>query len=174
MEKIFYAEKTAFPTSISAVEKILSTYFDITAPKISRTDNGKPYLENPEKRLFFSVSHTKTALFIAFSDENVGLDAEKLNREVNYTSILRKFPVEEREEIKNAEDFLRLWTVKESAVKWLGGTLAQDLGKLSYHQGVLRYKELELPLHVTTIFFHDHALSICGERDFSHAEFIPL
>ena len=174
MEKIFYTDKSAFPSSISAVERILSTHFGVNTPKISRTANGKPYLENPKKQLFFSVAHTTTSLFIAFSDNNVGIDAERLDRAVNYAPILRKFPAEERCEIKNTEDFLRHWTVKESAIKWLGGKLSQDLNDLSYIQDILRYESLELPLHVTTVVFQKHILSICCERDFSRAEFIPL
>ena len=174
MEKIFFAESSAFPTSISAVEKILATHFGIVNAQICRTENGKPYLKNPEKQLFFSISHTKNGLFIAFSDENVGIDAETLDRDVRYKSILRKFPFEEREEITCAEDFLRHWTVKESAVKWLGGTLAHDLSKLSYVNGVLRYERLELPIHVTTLQFQGHLLSVCGEKDFLNAEFILL
>ena len=174
MEKIFFADKSAFPTSISAVEKILSSHFGITAPKINRTKNGKPYLENPAKRLFLSVSHSKTSLFIVFSDENVGIDAEPLDRCMHYHSVVRKFPMEEAREIENAEDFLRHWTVKESAVKWLGGTLAQDLSKLSYIQGVLRYEGLEFPIPHATIIFQNHVISVCGEKDFSQAEFIPL
>ena len=173
MEKIFFAESSAFPTSISAVEKILASHFGIVNAQIRRTENGKPYLEKNEK-LFFSLSHTKTGLFIAFSDENVGIDAEALDRDVNYQSILRKFPFDEREEIACKEDFLRHWTVKESAVKWLGGTLAHDLNKLSYAKGVLRYEKLELPIKVATLYFQGHILSVCGERDFSQSEFILL
>lgn len=174
MEKIFFAEGSAFPTSISAVERILSAHFGIAKAQISRTENGKPYLSKPEKQLFFSISHTKTGLFIAFSDENVGIDAEILDRKVRYQSILHKFPFEEREEITSLEEFLRHWTVKESAVKWLGGTLAHDLNKLSYVHGVLHYERLELPIHVTTLYLQGHVLSICGEGDFSNAEFIIL
>ena len=174
MEKIFYTEKYAFPTSISAVEKILNEYFGVYNVKINRTDNGKPYLENSSKRLFFSVSHTKTTLFIAFSDENVGIDAESLDRKVDYVSILKKFPIEEREEIRSTEIFLRHWTVRESAVKWLGGTLARELGKFSYVKGKLCYRQKELSVCVTTIVFQNHILSICSERDFSNAEFILL
>lgn len=174
MEKIFFAESSAFPTSISAVERILSTHFGMANAQICRTENGKPYLNNPEKPLFFSISHTKTGLFIAFSSENVGLDAEIIDRNVHYQPILSKFPFAEREEITSTEDFLQHWTVKESAVKYLGGTLAHDLAKLSYVNGVLRYDRLELPLRVTTLRFQGHILSVCGERDFSNAEFISL
>ena len=174
MEKIFYAERSAFPTSISAVEKILNRNFGVCGAKISRTENGKPYLEYPPKKLFFSISHTKSTLFVAFSDENVGIDAEPLDRKIDYAPIFKKFPLEEREEILSAELFLRHWTVRESAVKWLGGTLAHELGKLSYVKGVLRYGQTELPIRVTSKIFQNQIVTICGERDFSNAEFIPL
>ena len=173
MEKIFFAESSAFQSSISAVERILLTHFGIANAKISRTENGKPYLESAVN-LFFSVSHTKAGLFIAFSDKNVGLDAEVFGRNVNFQSILRKFPFEERDEIACKQDFLHHWTVKESAVKWLGGTLAHDLTKLSYVGGVLCCEGLELPITVTTLHFNGHILAVCGERDFSNAEFILL
>ena len=174
MEKIFFAKNPAFPSSISAVKEILSTYFGIDNAEICRTENGKPYLKNAKNPLHFSISHTKTGLFIAFSKENVGIDAERMERTVRYQSILNKFPFEEREEIACEEDFLRHWTVKESAIKWLGGTLAHDLKKLRYTNGLLHYNQLELPVHITTLRLEGHILSICSDRDFSSAEFITL
>ena len=174
MEKIFFAENSVCLNSISLVEWILSNYFGIKNPQICRTNNGKPYLNNPENPIFFSISHTKTGLFIAFSDKNVGIDAEKMDRKVNYQPILSKFPIEERKEINSGEDFLLHWTVKESAVKFLGGTLAHDLNRMSYIHGVLRYDNLELPIQITTLRFQGHILSICAEKDFSNTEFISL
>lgn len=173
MEKIFYADNTAFPSSIDAVKIILSKHFGIEGVKISRSESGKPYLDGKTK-LFFSVTHTKEKLFIGFCDENIGIDAELINRKIDYMPILRRFPIAERDEILSSQDFLRHWTVKESAVKWLDGTLARDLDKLSFIQGVLRYKNLELPIQITTTVFEGHILSVCSERDFSSPEFIPL
>ncbi len=173
MEKIFYADKSAFPSSILAVEKILSTHFGILDPKINRTENGKPYLENYTK-LFFSVSHTQDRLFIAFSNGSIGLDAERFDREVNYLTVIKKFPFEERKEISCKEDFLMHWTIKESAIKCLGGTLAHDLNKLSYVKGILRYEQLELPLHVSVQTFQEYVIAVCSEKEFSNAEYIPL
>lgn len=173
MEKIFYADKSAFPSSLLAVENILSTYFGVSTPKINRTENGKPYLEN-YKKLFFSVSHTKDRLFIAFGNGSIGLDVERLDREVNYLAIIKKFPFEEREEISCKKDFLKHWTIKESAIKCLGGTLAHDLNKLSYVKGILRYEQLELPLHVSVQTFEECVIAVCSEKVFSNAEFIPL
>ncbi len=173
MEKLFYADETAFPSSKAALEYIFAEYFKIPNPKLARTENGKPYWEDGNS-LFFSVTHTKGALFIAFSDKNVGVDAERLNRAIDLPALLKKFPPHERTEIASAEDFLRHWTVKESAIKWLGGTLAHDLKKLSYLKGVLRYSGLEIPLPIFQTTVDGHILSVCSERDFSNAEVIKL
>ncbi len=174
MEKIFYATPSAFSSSTSAIVHILKEYFGIANPTIDKTENGKPYLKTPTKRLFFSLSHTKTHLFIAFSDENVGIDAEKTDREVAYAPLLKKFPFDERETIGSTEDFLRHWTVKEAAVKWLGGTLAHDLKKLRFLNGRLFYEQLELPVCATTLRIADCFVSVCSERDFSNPELIQV
>ncbi len=173
MEKIFYTDVSKFPTSERAVTFLLEKYFQITDGKIYRTESGKPYLQHG-KRLFFSVSHTKTTLFIAFSTENVGIDAESLSRSANYAAIVKKFPIEEREEITDERVFLRHWTVKESAVKWLGGTIAQDLKKLSFVKNSLRYENLEIPVHILTKEVDGHILSVCAEKDFSAADIIKV
>ena len=174
MEKIFYADKTALISSTDAIEKILEKHFGILNAKLSRTKNGKPYLEEPNDSLFFSVTHTKKLLFIVFSDKNVGADAELLDRKVAYKSILRRFPEEERAQIRSTQSFLCRWTIKESAIKWLGGTIANDLEKLSFVNNSLCYKGEKLPVCVTPRLFEGHVLAICCENDFSSAPFIPL
>lgn len=173
MEKIFYADITAY-SSEAAIIKILSEFYGIRNAVILRTENGKPYLENAEHGPFFSVSHTTEKLFIAFSSANVGIDAEPLSRKTSYASVVKKFPLEEREEIACAQDFLKHWVVRESAVKYLGGTLARDLKRLSYIDGRLSYGAVELPVKIKIFTFEEHILSVCGEKDFENAEFIRL
>lgn len=173
MEKIFYAHISTFSTSDMAVKHILCHHFGIQAPQIAHTENGKPYLD-ASTRLFFSITHTKSKLFIAFSHENVGIDAEEDARPFPSNSLLSKFSIEERAEIHSTQDFLRNWTVKESAIKWLGGTLAHDFKKLVYYKEKLYYNQLEIPIYITTKQIEGHILSICSERDFTNAELISL
>lgn len=173
MEKIFYADKNVFSDSEVALRKILSVFFGIEEAEFYRNENGKPYLKNVDG-LFFSVTHTAQILFIAFSDQNVGIDAELLSRDVKLPLLLRKFSPEERNEILSVQDFLRHWTVKESVVKWLGGTLARDLNKITYTKKQLRYGQVDIPVRVTSTFFKEHILTICSERNFTNAEFIYL
>lgn len=174
MEKIFHTTTDVYPDSKTALLFILRKFFGIENAKIEKNEKGKPFLVNAPFPLHFSISHTKSNLFIAFSDENVGIDAEETERKTNYTSIIRKFKAEERNEIQSKEDFLRHWTIKESAVKWLGGTLGQDLNKLDFIKNTIYYKEIPLPVTCSTQIFQDCIVSVCSIRDFTHAERIPF
>ncbi len=174
MEKIFYTDISAHPNSTTAVLHILRQHFHITDGKIAKTENGKPYLENSNYPLFFSLSHTKSKLFIAFCDENVGVDAEEQSREISLPLLLKRFPSAEQREIASSRNFLRHWTAKESAVKWLGSTLAQDLKKLSFLNNRLYYGELELPVRITTLSIEGHILSVCSEKDFTSADILSV
>ena len=129
MEKVFFAKTENFSDSERMIRKVFFEHYRIRDAVISRSETGKPFLENTP--LFFSVTHTKETRFIAVSDENIGIDAELISREIDYRPILSRFPFDEREEIKGKEDFLRHWTAIESTVKWLGGSLAADLKKFS-------------------------------------------
>lgn len=170
MEKIFCVNPSAFVSTDEALRRVLSDYCGITDAKIVRNENGKPFLEN--ERAFVSVSHTAGKLFIAFSDENVGIDAESAARTPDYLPIIKKFTAEERKEISSTCEFLRHWTVKESAVKWLGGSLSRDLNKLRFVDGKLFYGEIQLPVCVAFPPFDGFVIAVCGERDFSDVSII--
>lgn len=173
MGKIFYTDKSKY-SSEELVTRVLSQWYGLENPEIRRTKNGKPYLANVEPPLYFSLSHTKELLFVAFSEENIGLDAEPLHREVDYEKICVKFPREEREEITSAQEFLKRWIVRESAVKYLGGTLARDLKKLSFAHGLLTYENQPFPVRPQFLEFRGHILCVCARQDFSNAEFVKI
>ena len=170
MEKIFFANKSAFATE-AALKKIFSTYYGKYDITISRTKNGKPYVDEGP---YFSVTHTKDRLYIAFSDKEIGLDAEHLSRSSHYETIVKKFTPMEQAEIASTKDFLLHWIVKESAVKYLGGTLAKDLHKLAYINGHLTYNQQSFPTRVHILQHEDYILAVCCDCDFKNAEFIPL
>ncbi len=174
MEKIFYTKRSAFLSSEDAVKKILQDYFAYSTPQILRTENGKPYLAQSATPLFFSVSHSDDALFIAFCDENVGLDVENTQRVVDYLPIIRKFPKNERENIASLHDFLKHFTAKESGIKWLGGKLSRDFSALQFIDGKLFYKDIPLPVNITLREYDGFFLTVCCEKDFANAEIVTL
>ncbi len=173
MKKIFYADKSRFSSSIEAVQLIFEKYYNLKNVVINRNEHGKPYLEN-NNSYFFSVTHTKELLLIAVSPQNVGIDAELLERKVEYSSILKKFSSEEKEHISSEADFLVYWTTKESVIKWLGGSLGLDLSKIRYEKNQAYYKALPLPVSITHKRFQNHILSICSEENFKDVEFFPI
>ena len=175
MKKIFIVDKTAFPTSEQAVLHIVSAHFQMDNAQIIRGDHGKPFLSiNGETPFFFSVSHTKDKLFIAFCKDNVGIDAENLTRQVDYAAIIKRFSLQERKEIVDTAKFLSHWTAKESAVKWLGGSLARDLYKLRLEKGSLFYNDIPLPAILSNFTIDGILLTVCSEQDFTDTKFITL
>ncbi len=172
MEKIFYTEKDAFPSSERFLRRIFSEFYNLRNAEILRGENGKPFLNGTP--VFFSVTHTKEFYFVAVSDENIGIDAEPLAREIDYIPILAKFSVEESIEILNKRDFFLHWTAKESVVKWLGGSLAADLKKISFLRRKIFYSGFELPVRLSHFEREGHLLALCRESEEGEPLFVRL
>ena len=159
MEKIFYTDNFQ-PPSKEAVKEILSKIFGIDE-EIVQNENGKPYLKSG--KLFFSVTHTKNRLFIALSSESVGVDAEHKTRKTNCSALMKKFTLEEQNSLSSPTDFLRLWTKKESVVKYMGGSIVKDLKKIECLHEKAYFDGEELPCHLTELEFDGYILSVCGK-----------
>lgn len=92
-------------------------------------ENGKPFFANAQD-IYFSISHSKDKLMVCFSDSEIGCDIEKISK-ANLDVAERFFNLNEyteliREENENERDelFCRLWTLKESFMKTVGGGLS--------------------------------------------------
>ena len=169
MNTIFYTDKSHFPSSKEFIEIILEKHFQISNYEILKSESGKPYFSNYEvidhgNPLYFSIPNTKEKYFIAFSRQNVGIDSELQYRKPDYEAIIAKFDEKERNEITSTTDFLKHWTVKESAIKWLGGTISKDLNKLSFVNGKLLFKGLDLPISLAQFELENHFISVCHEK----------
>ena len=80
------------------------------------TPGGKPTAEG----CFFNVSHTGEIAVCAVSDREVGIDIEH-PRKLTDAVIVRAFTPREIEMADGDNDrFIRLWTIKESVMKWYG------------------------------------------------------
>lgn len=91
-------------------------------PEIAATDLGKPYFV--DHSLHFSISHTKKHAFCALSENNVGLDAEELDRKVHLALADKILSPGEKAQYDLAEDkpraFLTFWVLKEAEAKLTG------------------------------------------------------
>ncbi len=93
-------------------------------PPIEKAPRGKPYF--PGSKLHFSITHTKTTVFCAISDTEVGIDAEDLTRKVSPNlaeKILSPKEYAQYEAVpaeEQNEALLRFWVLKEAAAKCSG------------------------------------------------------
>ena len=84
--------------------------------KIVITPQGKPTVEG----CYFNLSDAGEVAVCAVSDREVGIDIER-PRELKDALIERAFtPAEIRAADGDRDFFIRLWTIKESVMKWYG------------------------------------------------------
>ena len=91
-------------------------------PAILTAPRGKPYFE--ESPLHFSISHTPNHAFCVLSNHPVGIDAEEKDRRIDLRLAQKILSEAEYSCFEAAQDrrdaLLRLWVLKEAAVKLTG------------------------------------------------------
>lgn len=176
MERIFYDRRSRFADSVSFIKYIAAEFYGLSETTVLRTKNGKPYFCGVNPPLYFSLSHTPNCIFAAFSDRNTGIDAELSNRKVDYAPIIGKFPLPERKNISSKNDFLTLWTMKESLVKWLDIPLLPGLKNLCITDGGDKVLYENKPLNVC--FFRTnlsgHVVTLCRKPPQTVPEIVDL
>lgn len=91
--------------------------------EIAENEHGKPYFAASEKR--FSITHSDNIVAVSLSDNNHGIDIERLRRmdEKTVRAVLSPYSYLEYLKADDAEKdkmFARIFTEKESYVKYLG------------------------------------------------------
>ena len=101
-------------------------------PPIAIAPKGKPYF--PDSPWHFSISHTKRHAFCVLAKCPIGIDAEEMDRPFNLRLAVKVLSDSEKLRFEGYEDkrdaFLRLWVLKEAAVKLTGNEsklLKQDM-----------------------------------------------
>lgn len=133
--------------------------------EISYTLLGKPYLVGC-KDLQFNLSHSGHFAACAFYHKDVGIDVQKiapvqdtLIRKIateEEASALVQLPQEEKEEA-----FAKLWTVKESYLKYIGRGILVSPKRVSLQDDQLLFDGK--PTHVTfkTTCLPGHVMTLC-------------
>ena len=86
-------------------------------------ESGKPFVQE-DPSLHFSISHSGELLMAAFSREEIGIDLER-QRDVETAALAKRFFSAEEARYLNkcsdgdkaSDDFFRLWTCREAAIK---------------------------------------------------------
>ncbi len=113
MIKLYYTFSN--PQSEAFIHSSLSCFTGKDNFSIKRSFGGKPHAEG----VFFSLSHTDGLIACGVSEENIGVDCEKIRKINNKGKILERFLEQKYENITD-EEFLKVWTAFESRVKYFG------------------------------------------------------
>lgn len=99
---------------------------DTKSLEIGENEYGKPFFcKFPD--IHFSISHTDGAVFAAVSDENIGVDIERITKARK--SVQNRYFTEVEKEYcgQSDERFFEIWTKKEAYVKYTGKGLCEGL-----------------------------------------------
>lgn len=166
MDLIYVTDRNAYSTE-SFVKKLAVEKLNMHGPVILRNQHGKPYFQKTDGQptLHFSVSHTDNKLFVVFSNREIGIDVENKNRNVDYSRLIRR--VDESFSVASTLEFLRLWTAKESVVKYMGGAMAPDAKDILFSPvfDCVQYREQCLPVVVQHFEFENYLVAVCSESE---------
>ena len=139
-----------------------------TLDEIYYIENGKPALDG----VCFNLSHSEDLVVCAVSEKPVGIDIEKI-RNVKENLADRYFTDSEKayllqfEGTARNEEFIRLWTMKESYMKYTGEGMRLALNRFEFKvdQEVQIYRDGELcDCSIKEYKVLDYKLTVCAEE----------
>ncbi len=125
----------------------------------SENSFGKPFLTNiPDFK--YNLSHTKNAVALCVSNNEIGIDVEKI-RDVDIKLAKRFFTQDEYEYVAKKQTpllLLEIWTKKEAYLKFIGTGLSVPLNSFSV---------LDSEIAIFSTFrIGDYIVSVCAEKMF--------
>lgn len=137
------------------VKTVFSRLLDCSPEGVTILRDGKPQVKNGN--LHFNLSHSGEFLALAVGEAPLGVDIEKIGA-IRENVVASYFTEEEKNLVKErgAVAFYKIWTKKESYVKYTGEGI-KGLRKLSsFPEAVGFYTET----------ISDYQLSVCAEPEF--------
>ncbi len=133
--------------------------------EISVGENGKPFLKG--NGLFFNISHCTEGVAVVLDTAPVGIDVQEIGG-FNEKVAKRFFDENENKRINTlpdkAEAFTRIWTLKESAIKCEGKSLA-SLGEFSFGDCEFFFEKYEKKF--SCLSEKNVLISVCGNKYFN-------
>ena len=145
---------------------------------------GKPALIVNGKKLFYNLSHSKTKAACVIAHEECGIDLERVTPRRVKESLIRKVCTDREKELlsqmkeeERSNLFFKLWTGKESVMKWDGRGMAMGPDTIEVSD-LLVQDEVEVEIcggeesngnrkavTVHSLAIEDYYLSVCCEKD---------
>ncbi len=133
-------------------------------------ENGKPFLKDGE--MFFNISHCAEGVAVALDTAPIGIDVQEVGG-FNEKVAKRFFDESENKKINASTDkakaFTRIWTLKESAIKCEGKSLA-NLGEFSFGDCGNFFEKYEKKF--SCLSEKNVLISVCGNRYFDEIKIV--
>lgn len=150
---------------------------NIDDPIIETEKDGKPYISNYEN-IHFNMSHAGRMVACAISDEEIGIDIEKIDPLIDMKIAQTFFYNSEYDNIKKSDNrvdqFFKYWVLKESYMKYTGLGFLLDLdkfeiviedGETKVKNQNLELKENEDDVKFSYFDLNQYKLAICSENE---------
>lgn len=151
------------------LEAIMKGDYDINKFNIGKY--GKPYYDS-NKAVHFNISHTGNIVVVVFYICEIGVDVEYIENEycLDYQrDIMDFFNKREIEYLSSSlefnYDFIKLWTAKESFVKYTGSGLYRELSSFFVDlKSNLVYVQKKVEASIFSFSYHNIYVSICTKE----------
>lgn len=131
------------------------------------TEKGKPYL--PDSEVFFSLSHSGSLAVCAIFGREVGIDIQQISAVSD--ALIKKVTTEreyealqELDENARRDMFFRIWTIKESYLKFLGEGLGIAMSRLdvSFDEKIsIKHDGKEIPAMFEEYDIKGYKMTVC-------------
>lgn len=118
---------------------------------------GKIYLN--EISVYISLTHSKGYFAFAISNEEIGLDIEKIRNNINERIIERI----SKEKIKK-DEIIKIWTIKESYLKYLGIGITTDLKNVVFDEENVSLNSLMVAKYQNFNIDEMYELTVCSKN----------
>ena len=136
----------------------------------SKNEFGKPFLTN-KTNIKYNISHTKDALAISISDNEIGIDIEKI-RAIKLRVAKRFFTKNEYNYVMERDSnyrFLEIWTKKEAYMKFVGKGFAMGLNSFDTTEENFNNK-----YNMSTVDIDGYVISICNDQQYLNNSIHPV
>jgi len=144
------------------LDKMANECFGFEKLDIQRKPGQKPTaVQKNGKEFFLGLSHTKSLIAGVLSEEYpVAVDIEDSERSVYEGLSNRMRHPDEPNKLYEENSLLRIWTIKESALKWSGTGLRTPMKSL-------KTEKLENNLFLST-FINGKSVKVCSFKESDH------
>ncbi|MFM1602653.1 4'-phosphopantetheinyl transferase superfamily protein [Helcococcus ovis] len=129
---------------------------------LCKSEKGKPFIK--DKNIHFNVSHSGDYVVLVKNDEEVGVDLEKavsFNHSKLVYEVFHKDEINIFNKYKNNSCFYKIWTRKESFLKWSGIGIEANLKGFSTVGNQKNTYDCKIG---TFDFKDDYFISICSKK----------